>query len=68
MPCHVGGQCLDLVGPLWVPLPVHCASAHFAGGTNPMFGWTSYIVTESLGNKIDLIHVVGSTQIIFIPI
>lgn len=37
MPCHVSGHCLDLVGPLWVPVPVHCASAHFGGGANPMF-------------------------------
>lgn len=35
MPCHVSdanSQCLDLVGPLWVPVPVHCASAHFCKG------------------------------------
>jgi len=53
MPCHANGQCLDLVGPLWVPVPVHCASAHFCRGHQSYvwFGWTSYIVTESLGEQ-----------------
>ena len=78
MPCHVSGQCLDLVGPLWVPVPVHCASAHFAGGTNPsnvgcppkhrFYVWVDILhcYRKFRGTKcLDLIHVVGSTQFVY---